>query len=103
MSKKKNVLFSAVYVYICICVYVYVYVYVFVYVNVFVCLYVCVKCVWKDGERTVSRAKSGETLLEAPRDANAQIFRKTFFMGAKDKSNHLTAGSLQRFSTITVA
>ena len=32
---------------------VYVYVYVFVYVE----------CVWKDGERTVSRAKSGETLV----------------------------------------
>ena len=55
------------------------------------------ECVWKDGERTVSRAKSGETLGEASRDTNAKIVRYTFFMGAKDESNHLTAGSLQRF------
>ena len=81
------VLFSAVYVYMCMCIY----------------MYMCVECVWKDGERTVSRAKSGETPVEASRDTNAQIVRKTCFMGAKDKSNHLTAGSLQRFSTITVA
>ena len=32
-------------------------------------------CVWKDGERTVRRAKSGETLVEASRDTDAQIFR----------------------------
>ena len=51
----------------------------------------------------MSRAKSGETLVEASRDTNAQIVRYTFFMGAKDKSDHLTAGSLQRFPTITVA
>ena len=63
----------------------------------------CEECVWKDGERTVSRAKSGETLVEASRDTNAQIVRETFFMGAKDKSNHLTAGSLQRFPTTTGA
>ena len=66
------------------------YVYMYVYM-----------CVWsvsgEMGERTVSRAKSGETLVEASRDTNAQIVRYTFFMGAKDKSNHLTAGSLQRF------
>ena len=49
---------------------------------------------WKDGERTVRRAKSGETLVEASRDTNAQIVRYTFVMGAKDKSNHLTPGSL---------
>ena len=77
----------------------YVYVYVFVYV------YVCViqKVVrvrqncwdWKDGERTVRRAKSGETLVEASRDTNAQIVRYTFFMGAKDKSNHPVADSLR--------
>ena len=42
-----------VYVFVCVCVYVYVY----VKENV--------ECVWKDGERTVSRAKSGETLVEA--------------------------------------
>ena len=88
---------------VCVCVHVYVYVYVYVYVHVYVCLYVCVECVWKDGERTVSRAKSGETLVEASRDTNAQIVRYTFFMRAKDKSNHLTAGSLQRFTTITLA
>ena len=64
---------------------------------------VCVECVWKDGERTVSRAKSGETLVGASRDTNAEIVRHTFFMGTKNKSNHLTAGSLQRFPTITVA
>ena len=29
--------------------------------------------------------------MEASRDTNAQIVRYTFFMGAKDKSNHLTA------------
>ena len=44
---------------------------------------------WKDGERTVRRAKSGETLVEASRDTNAQIVRYSCFMGAKDKSNHL--------------
>ena len=66
-------------------------------------VYLCVECVWKDGERTVSRAKSGETPVEASRDTNAQIVRYPFFMGAKDKSNHLTAGSLQRFPTTTGA
>ena len=67
------------------------------------CVSICMWCVWKDGERTVSRAKSGETPVEASRDTNAQIVRYTFFMGAKDKSNHLTAGSLQRFPRITGA
>ena len=42
-------------------------------------VYMCVECVWKDGERTVNRAKSGETLVEASRDTNAQIVRYTFF------------------------
>ena len=51
----------------------------------------------------MSRAKAGETLVEASRDTNAQIVRDIFFMGAKDKSNHLMAGSLQRFSRITGA
>ena len=46
-------------------------------------VYVYVECVWKDGERTVSRAKSGETLVEASRDTNAQIVRYTFFMGSE--------------------
>ena len=46
-------------------------------------VYVCVECVWcvcvwKDGERTVRRATSGETLVEASRDTNAQIVRGTF-------------------------
>ena len=50
------------------------------------CVFVCV-CVWWWW------AKSGETLVEASRDTNAQIVRYTFFMGAKDNSNHLTAGS----------
>ena len=78
----------------CMSVYVYVYVYVCVEcVSVCVCICVCVcvcgvsVCVWKDGERTVRRAKSGETPVEASRDTNAQIVRETFFMGAKDKSN----------------
>ena len=31
----------------------------------FMDVYMCVECVWKDGERTVSRAKSRETLVEA--------------------------------------
>ena len=35
-------------------------------------------CVRKDGERTVSRAKSRETQVEASRDTNAQIVRDTF-------------------------
>ena len=35
--------------------------------------------VWKDGERTVRRAKSGVTLVEASRDTNARIVRETFF------------------------
>ena len=56
-----------------------------------VCL--CVVCVWL----SVRRAKSGETLVEVSRDTNAQIVRHTCFMGAKDKSNNLTVGSLQRF------
>ena len=43
----------------------------------------CVECVWKDGERTVSRAKSGETLAEVSRDTNAQIVRYTFFHGSE--------------------
>ena len=44
------------------------------------------------------RAKSGETPVEASRDTNAQIVRYTCFMGAKDTSNNLTVGSLQRFT-----
>ena len=60
-------------------------------------------CVWKDGERTVRRAKSGETLVEASRDTDAQIVRYICFMGAKDKPNNLVAGSLQRFPRITGA
>ena len=52
---------------------------------------------WQDGERTMRRAKSGETPVEASRDTNAQIVSYNCCMGAKDKSNHLTAGSLQRF------
>ena len=72
------------------------------------CICVCVKvyvyvCVWKDGERTVRRAKSVETLVGASRDTNAQIVRKTFFVGAKDKSNHIMAGAFQRFSRIAGA
>ena len=31
--------------------------------------------------------------MEGSRDTNVQIVRYTFFIGAKDKSNHLTAGS----------
>ena len=31
--------------------------------------------------------------MEVSRDTNAQIVRYTFSMGARDKSNHLTAGS----------
>ena len=34
--------------------------------------------------------------MEASRDTNAQIVRYTCFIGARDKSNHLTVGSLQR-------
>ena len=41
----------------------------------------CVECVWKDGERTVSRAKSGETLVEAT-DTSAQVVRY-FFHGSE--------------------
>ena len=52
---------------------------------------------WKDCERTARRAKLGETPVEALRDSNAQIVRYSCFMGAKDKSNHLTAGSLRSF------
>ena len=110
-----------VYVYVCVCVCicvcenVWMCMCVCVYVCgvcVFVCICVCVcgvcvvcvsVCVWKDGERTVGRAKWGETLVEASRDTNAQIVRYTFFMGVKDKSNHLTAGSFQRFPRITGA
>ena len=36
--------------------------------------------------------------MEASRDTNARIVRYTFFfMGAKDKSNHLTAGSCKEY------
>ena len=99
-------------VYVCVYVYVYVYVYMYVYMCMCICVYMCMcvckfrdlesgpsktKCqVWKDGERTVRRAKSEGTLVEASRDTNAQIARYTCFMGANDKSNHnrsLTASS----------
>ena len=49
----------------------------------FMSICMCVECVWKDGERTVSRAKSGETLVEASRDTDAQIVRYTFFHGSE--------------------
>ena len=89
-------MWKCVNVYVCMCV--------CVCVVVCICVSVCVSvCVWKDGERTVGRAKWGETLVEASRDTNAQIVRYTFFMGVKDKSNHLTAGSFQRFPRITGA
>ena len=90
-----------VYVYVYVFVYVYVHVYVYVYLYVFVNVYVFVFvsiCVWSVSGKMVNapwaEPKSGGTLLEASRDTNAQIVRYTFFMGAKDKSNHLTAGSL---------
>ena len=61
----------------------------------------CVLCVWCVCVVcccvSVRRAKSGETVVEASRDTNAQIVRYAFFLGAKDKSDHLTVGSLQRF------
>ena len=66
---------------VCVCVCVHVHVHVHVHVNVYV--YVYVECVWKDGERTVSRAKSGETPVEASRDTNAQVVRYTFFHGSE--------------------
>ena len=56
---------TQVYVYMCMYVYVCAYVYTCVCMCV-VCLSVFV-CAWKDGERTVSRARSGETLVEASR------------------------------------
>ena len=43
-----------------------------------ICTYMCVECVWKDGERTVSREKSGETPVEASRETNTQIVRYIF-------------------------
>ena len=106
-------MYMYVYVYMCMCMCMCMCLCENVYVCVCmcVCMHVCVNSViykvfrvrqnccwdWKDGERTVRRAKSGETLVEASRDTDAQIVRYTFFMGAKDKSNHLTAGSFQRF------
>ena len=50
---------------------------------------------WKDGERTVRRAKSGETLVEASRDCKSFVILVS--CGTKDKPNHLTAGSLRSF------
>ena len=99
---------------------VYVYMYMYMYMCMCMCICVCAVCCvnseiwkvvrvrqncwdWKDGERTVRRAKSGETPVEASRDTKPQIVRYTCFMGANDKSNHLTAGSLQRFPRITGA
>ena len=74
-----------VYVYMCMFMYMYMCMYMcmYMYECLYVCLYVCVECVWKDGERTVSRAKSGETLVEASRDTKAHIVRYTFFHGSE--------------------
>ena len=41
--------------------------------------------------RSVRRAGSGEFLVEARSDIDAQIVRYTRFLEAKDKSNHLLA------------
>ena len=93
-----------VFVYMYMYMFMYIYMYMYVHVYVYVCLHMCMECVWKDGERTVSRAKSGETIVEASKERKTRkSFVKPVFMGAKDKSNHLTGGSLQRFPTITVA
>ena len=49
-----------------------------------------------DGERSLRRSKSEETLVKASSDTDAQIVCYTGFR-AKDKPNHLTAGSLPSF------
>ena len=73
-------------------------VYVYVYVFVFVYVYVCV-CGGGGGG-----GQSQEKLLWRLQEMlTRKSFVKLFFMGAKDKSNHLTAGSLQRFPRITGA
>ena len=41
--------------------------------------------------RSVRRARSGEFLVDARSDIDAQIVRCTRFLEAKDKSNHLLA------------
>ena len=44
-----------------------------------------------------SRVKSGKTLAKARFDIDGQIVLCTWVWAAKDKPNHLTAGSLQSF------
>ena len=90
----------SIFVSLCLCLCVWAWTCACACVCVCLCLCLCMcMCVWW----WKWWAKSGETLVEASRDTNAQIVRETFFMGAKDKSNHLTAGSLQRFPRITGA
>ena len=49
----------------------------------------------KDGERSLRRAQSGETLVEAHSDTEVQIVRYAWVLGER-QTEHLTAGSLQK-------
>ena len=59
------------------------------------CEHVC----WdpKDGELCLSRAKPGETLVEARSDSDVQIDRQIWVEGRKTNRTILVAGSLRNF------
>ena len=85
-----------------VCVYVYVYVYMFLYMYMYVYM-----CVWSVSGKMVNAPWAGQSQEKLKWRLQEILTRKLFvilfFMGAKDESNHLTAGFLQRFTTITVA
>ena len=84
------VLSDALYLCVCVCVCVWC-------VVCGVCVVCCRGCVWLwlcvSEKGKVRRNSSGGFS-----DSYAQIVSYTCFIGAKDKSNHLTVGSLQRFT-----
>ena len=92
------------------------YVYVHVYVHVHVCMYVglCLREFrdlesglsrkksedLQDGERSLRRAKSGETLAEDRSFTDVRIVRYASGIGVEDQSNNLAAGSLQKCTCV---
>ena len=74
---------------------VYVYVYVYLCVCVYVCVFVCVVVVLVVVVVDTYKAKSGETLVEASRDTNAQIVRYTWRRERKTNRTRSIADSFR--------
>ena len=105
-----------VYMCLCLCLYLYLYRYMYMYMYLFMSMFmfmsmsvcICISiCVWSVSGKMVNAPWAGQSQEKLSWRLQEILPRKSFvilfFMGAKDKSNHLTAGSLQRFPRITGA